>query len=734
VPFGSDDGSFSTFTLRLEGAAPDDIVNGAFDVADSTDPQFGWTILGSAPLVNGAAVLNEDDRFNTGMSQIFTVTEDANFLQFTIVAADLAPSGLGPPDAFEVALLDRTTLAPLVGTTEGLSGTDALLNIQQTGEVFFGSAVYVNGASVSGDRAELTLPLTIEVDLQSISIGTEAMLFFDLLGFGSLGSSVSIDDVVLSDTSLGRPPSADAGGPYSIGEGDSLPLDASGSSDPDDDPLTYTWDVNGDGVFGDAVGATPTLSWNELQALGIRDDGDLTVSVLVDDGVWRAVAASTTLTINNTSPSTTLAGAADVEEATFYSLTIGEATDPGDDSVTDYTVHWGDGSTDTYDQAGLVTHRYEEGPATRNIVVDLIDEDGTHSAVAELTVEVINVAPTSAFSNDGPVDEGSTATVIFAGQFDPSTADTDAGFTYSYDFDNDGAFEVIATDSPVAIVPASFLSDGPATQIVRARIADEDGGFTDYTSTIIVENVAAVIESTQGQQVDEGAQFDLTFDFIDPGTFDTHTATIDWGDGTPVVSGVVMEADGNGTVTGTHNYEENGVYNIDVSVADRDGGVGFDTIKAIVVGLGDLTRNGFVDFADLTLLLANWNQDVSVAMGNLVNPATSPVGFPDLTVLLANWTGSGPDGGAQALRATHTPPTTQNDSQRLAATEVFDRLGRIDQGHRRTPRTAIRRRARRESRGQHESPLRRLQAVAVDRALGDDLAFGRAVAIDRRRK
>ncbi|MCH8043349.1 MAG: cadherin-like domain-containing protein [Planctomycetes bacterium] len=34
----------------------------------------------------------------------------------------------------------------------------------------------------------------------------------------------------------------------------------------------------------------------------------------------------------------------------------------------------------------------------------------------------------------------------------------------------------------------------------------------------------------------------------------------------------------------------------------------------------DLTGNGFVDFEDLTVLLANWNQNVSAAQGNLVNP------------------------------------------------------------------------------------------------------------------
>ena len=48
----------------------------------------------------------------------------------------------------------------------------------------------------------------------------------------------------------------------------------------------------------------------------------------------------------------------------------------------------------------------------------------------------------------------------FAGATDPSAGDTAAGLTYSFDFDNDGVFDV-TEPVPTADVPAGLLVDGP---------------------------------------------------------------------------------------------------------------------------------------------------------------------------------------------------------------------------------------------------------------------------------
>ena len=61
--------------------------------------------------------------------------------------------------------------------------------------------------------------------------------------------------------------------PDSIDAGDSLPLDASQTTSPEGDTLTYSWDINGDGVYGDATGAVVNLTWAQLESFGFDTVG-----------------------------------------------------------------------------------------------------------------------------------------------------------------------------------------------------------------------------------------------------------------------------------------------------------------------------------------------------------------------------------------------------------------------------------------------------------------------------
>ena len=65
------------------------------------------------------------------------------------------------------------------------------------------------------------------------------------------------------------------------------------------------------------------------------------------------------------------------------------------------------------------SHTYADGPNDYTVTVTVTDKDGDSDSET-FSVHVNNVAPTATLANNGPVNEGSPATVSFSNQFDPS--------------------------------------------------------------------------------------------------------------------------------------------------------------------------------------------------------------------------------------------------------------------------------------------------------------------------
>ncbi len=75
---------------------------------------------------------------------------------------------------------------------------------------------------------------------------------------------------------------------FAVAEGAGLTLDASGSSDPETDPLSYDWDLDNDSSHDDATGISPSFTWAELASFGIVGDGLYPIGIEVDDGTSTA--------------------------------------------------------------------------------------------------------------------------------------------------------------------------------------------------------------------------------------------------------------------------------------------------------------------------------------------------------------------------------------------------------------------------------------------------------------
>jgi hypothetical protein len=157
-------------------------------------------------------------------------------------------------------------------------------------------------------------------------------------------NTLSIQVSSLSLFALGapanQPPVADAGGPYSGYAGSSISLSASNSTDPDNNIMSYEWDLDNDGQYDDASGVTVTTSFNQVgnhivglrvtDVDGLSDTDTVTLTVLpwtlkgfyqpVDmNGVYNLVKGGSTvpLKFEILTGSTELTGTASVKSLTY---------------------------------------------------------------------------------------------------------------------------------------------------------------------------------------------------------------------------------------------------------------------------------------------------------------------------------------------------------------------------------------------------------------------------------
>ena len=302
------------------------------------------------------------------------------------------------------------------------------------------------------------------------------------------------------------------------------------------------------------------------------DDANYSVTLNITDGDGATATRTESLNVHNVRPVLTVAMDQEVEEGELLDLSAIGAPPLGlykDEGLLDThaaTVDWGDGSPiespTIFPAAGAGalggTHTYtNQGVFT--VTVSVTDDDGG-TDTQSFFVTVVNVDPTATLSNSGPVDEGSSATVSFSNQFDPNPADVSAGFRYAYDVNNDGTFDFgdgtyagsLATSSQ--LVSAALLADGPGSHTVRARIIDQDGGFTDYMTDITVNNVAPKLLNLAADDatIDEGQTATIKMTIDDPGAADVFAVDVDWKDGAPTdtITGLGL-VNASGTVGGT---------------------------------------------------------------------------------------------------------------------------------------------------------------------------------------
>jgi PKD repeat protein len=203
----------------------------------------------------------------------------------------------------------------------------------------------------------------------------------------------------------------------------------------------------------------------------------------------------------------------------------------------------------------------------------------------------INRAPLA--NAAGPYSSSEGSAVLF----DASASSDPDGDLLTYDWDfGDGS------PHGAGVNPSHTYADnaaGGAAYAVTLTVRDAGGLVGTASAVAMIENVAPTVGpiSAPVDPVEVGTAVTASAGFTDPGVLDTHTGTVDWGDGTSS-SAAVSEANGSGSASGSHEYATAGVYTVTLTVADKDGGADQSVVEFVVVFdvvAGFVTGGGWID-------------------------------------------------------------------------------------------------------------------------------------------
>jgi uncharacterized delta-60 repeat protein len=531
-----------------------------FTVGDRDDEAFAVTMDGTNIVVAGAS--KEPGQFNTAVARYDSAGNlDTTFNPGSINTTTTAPSQDGtarirfPGQPFSIAQSiavqpdGKYVIGSRVWTTGGAARDFGVIRLNNDGL----PGPPIDGTldlTFSGDGLVVTPFAPAATDLNAIAMQPDGRIV--AAGWTTVSS---IRQIAMTRYESGLV-TANAGGPYVLNEpGGTVQLFGSGGGL----TATYSWDLDGDAIFGETGGAAANGDENVqnpfFTASGVDGpDDSFTVTLQLTEGSV-TVFDTATVQIVNVAPTLIISGASNVNEGAVYTLNL-SSFDPGDDTVSEWSIDWGDGPAEMIlGNPTSVTHTYADGDNNYVISATATDEDGTYNSNS-ISVSVDNVDPDLVISGAASVDEGDLYTLNLSSS-DPGD-DTITQWLIDW---GDGTEIVSGNPSSVT----HTYADGTVTHTISTTATDEDGTFSSNSILVTVNNVAPQPNISGAADVDEGAVYTLNLSSSDPGDDTITQWTIDWGDGPAEMIA------GNPTSV-THTYADGDAnYTISAEATDEDG-------------------------------------------------------------------------------------------------------------------------------------------------------------------
>ncbi len=315
------------------------------------------------------------------------------------------------------------------------------------------------------------------------------------------------------------------------------------------------WTIDwGDNTTPEIINGNPS---SVMHAYADDDNYTIQATVTQDDG--NTFQADDFLaTIQDVPPSLSLSGdPVDEGPSTPFALHL-SATDPGADTVTQWTIDWGDNTTPEIinGNPSSVMHAYADDD-NYTIQATVTQDDGREFQAADFIANILDVAPTISLIGPDTVLEGNDYILNLGPVIDPGTDTVSQG---EIDW-ADGTIDPF-TGSPPTSASHQYAAKGDYT--VHVNLTNEDGTFSDVGTKDITVTPVSLSLSGPSTEVYEGDSYQLDLSATGGGVGSIDHWTINWGDG------VVQSFAGNPT-SESHIYADNGSYTISAFVTLDDG-------------------------------------------------------------------------------------------------------------------------------------------------------------------
>lgn len=245
-----------------------------------------------------------------------------------------------------------------------------------------------------------------------------------------------------------------------------------------------------------------------------------------------------------------------------------------------------------------------------------------------VSLQVTNVAPTATMSNNGPINEGGSVHVTVNNPSDPAAADL-ANLRYSFALTTGGLASSYSAAGTSPFADFTFTDSGIKT--IYGRVWDDDGGWSNFSTTAIVTNVAptATFSGDPGQA---GVAITVRLtNPLDPSIEDTN-AGFHYSFAT-TEAGLASTYSASGT-NSTHQFtfENDGIYTVWGRIIDKNNGKSTYSISLTVVTLTATSDS------NAPIIYLSWPDIASGETGWQIQRSNDGTQFQDLQTLPANST------------------------------------------------------------------------------------------------